>query len=210
MERPKGLLLWQGRTLIESQVNAILQSSVCELVVVLGYLANVYAPLIRKHNHRIKIVVNDAYDEGKTASIRKGLKTIHPASEAVLIVNVDQPVTAHTVDRMIRHMVKTKKPIVIPAFAGRRGHPVLFSTCLMNALQNVNEKTEGLKHVIRTYKREVAELDVTDGAVLYNFNRLEDYLSALRKTRRNGNENIGNEHDLTGKCGGVFTPPSRE
>lgn len=80
----------------------------------------------------------------------------------------------------------------------------------MNALQNVNEKTEGLKHVIRTYKREVAELDVTDGAVLYNFNRLEDYLSALRKTRRNGNENIGNEHDLTGKCGGVFTPPSRE
>lgn len=109
MERPKGLLPWQGRTLIESQVNAILQSSVCELVVVLGYRANVYAPLIRKHNHRIKIVVNDAYDEGKTASIRKGLKAIHPASEAVLIVNVDQPVTAHTVDRMIRHMEKNKK-----------------------------------------------------------------------------------------------------
>lgn len=189
MGRLKGLLPWQGTSLIEWQLTQLEQSLIDDIVVVLGYGANRYEPLIQRH--QIRSVINNDYEQGKTSSILKGLKTISPQAEAVLIAAVDQPLRERTINHMIKHMVHTNQAIVIPIYGNQRGHPVLFSASLKGELLRISEQTHGLKNIIRTHHELISELHTDDAYVLYNFNRPSDYLRVRTHNIPQHNERKG-------------------
>lgn len=172
----KGLLPWQGKPLIEWQIMQLQQSLIDDIIVILGYKAEQYEPLL--HPYKVKTVINSVYNQGKTSSILKGLEVVTPKTEEILITAVDQPLNVNTINHMIRYMKHSGKAIVIPVHRGKRGHPILFSASLMKSLSNINENTKGLKHVIRTYSEQIAEMDTDDSYVLYNFNYPRDYVFA--------------------------------
>lgn len=170
----KALLPWKGQTLIEYQITQITQSTVHDLVVVLGYRADELEKLLRPYG--VKTVVNSSFDQGKTSSIRTGIKAIHPKTKGIFICAVDQPIAISTLSQMIHCLETTQAPVVIPIYQSRRGHPVLFHVRLTDDLLKINEETKGLRNVLSKYQNEIAELPVADRDVLFNFNRPKDYL----------------------------------
>lgn len=175
MGQPKGLMDWQGQPLIAHQARQILLSRMDQLIIVLGHQPNQYEPWIGFEDSRIQRIRNENWQEGKSSSIRKGLSVIEKSCKAILFVNVDQPVTAGIIDSLLNSLEQTKALIHIPICNGKRGHPILISAQLLNALREVNEDTQGLKRVIKDHPDQVADVSIDDPSILFNFNTIQDY-----------------------------------
>ena len=90
MGSPKSLLPWQDETLIEFQLSVLKKIGIFETIVVLGYSAE---EIIKKVNpdYEAKIVINTDYLQGKTTSIRAGVRAVSNESNNLILIAVDQP-----------------------------------------------------------------------------------------------------------------------
>lgn len=175
MGHPKGLLAWEGKPLILHQIEQIHRSRIDRLIIVLGYRPELYQTLFHFEDQRMTVIWNEKWEEGKSSSILAGLSAMEETSKAILFVNVDQPLSARIIDELIESHERTQAGIQIPVYGRRRGHPVLLSTRLMEALQSIKEATQGLKSVIREFHQDTVQVDIEDPSVLYNFNTPSDY-----------------------------------
>ena len=75
MGEMKALLNWKDSTLVKYQVATLIDSGAEEVIVVLGHNAELLMPEI-KDLARVRCVINEDYDLGKTTSIKVGLKAI--------------------------------------------------------------------------------------------------------------------------------------
>ena len=91
MGSPKPLLIWHGVSLVQYQVSCLFDSGVSDVIVVLGHRADEVVPYVEKSGARH--VINPHYREGKTTSIKAGLKCVSSDADAVLYLAVDQPRT---------------------------------------------------------------------------------------------------------------------
>lgn len=173
MGQPKGLLNWEGKPLILHQLEQLKLSGVHRMIIVLGHKPEVYKAYIK--DDQSTILWNENWDQGKSSSILTGLTAVEDGCEAVLFVNIDQPLSFRIVNQLIDSFEKSQGRIHIPVFKGRKGHPVLFSTQLLPQLRAVTEETQGLKHVIRDFQDDIVLVDMEDWTILYNFNRPSDY-----------------------------------
>ncbi|MFH1031465.1 MAG: nucleotidyltransferase family protein [Chloroflexota bacterium] len=176
----KALLPWQGKTLLQHQINALIKAGVTEIIVVLGHQADKLSPLIET-TPQIKVVRNPHYRQGKTTSIKAGLKVINPASDTILILGVDQPRSAATLKALLKHHQKTKALITIPEYRGKGGHPPIFSASLIPELMAITEEQAGLRAVINRPGREVKRLEMPSEEVLLDINTTADYERAKRR-----------------------------
>jgi len=120
----KQLMLLGEKTILEHVLDALAQSAVDNVIVVLGAHANDIKK--RVQFVREQIVVNPNYAQGMSSSIRSGVRALDARCEAALMVLGDQPfVTPQTLDRIIDEYRRTKAPIVIPTYRGARGNPVI-------------------------------------------------------------------------------------
>lgn len=190
MGTAKGLLPWRGTTLFEYQIIQLLRSRVSDVVVVLGHEPERYKRLASDYD--VKVVVNESFEQGKTSSILCGLLAINRAAEFIVIVAVDQPISAQLINELITSMQKNDSMITIPTYEGKRGHPVLFSKFMLQKLYGINEETSGLRQVLQECADCVTEAAVADPTVLINFNTPEDYRKYETSEGRNGFENFTN------------------
>ncbi|SFJ54049.1 molybdenum cofactor cytidylyltransferase [Thermoflavimicrobium dichotomicum] len=174
MGRPKGLLQWNEKPLIRNQLEQLGLSRIHKIIVVLGYKPEVYEPFMDHQDGKITVLWNENWEQGKSSSILKGLSAIDHHCRAILFVNIDQPVSSRIVNQLIDSYEKTGRKIHIPVFQHRKGHPVLISTELLEALYLVNEESQGLKSIIRAYQEDIELVHVEDPSVLYNFNTPAD------------------------------------
>ena len=67
-EKPKGLLKVKGEILIERQIRQLQEAGVCDIIVVVGYMAEQFAYL--KEKFGVKLVMNEDYNRyNNTSSI---------------------------------------------------------------------------------------------------------------------------------------------
>lgn len=181
MDAPKALLDWHGQPLLSHQVQQIQKSRVSECVVVLGKdaerlerLAN--APM--RPGWKSRSVYNPRYREGKCTSIEAGLAAIATPPEGILVASVDQPLDSRLLNALLREAgaewdrceASGKRTIIVPAFHGRPGHPVLFCASLFAELLGICEETRGLKAVVRRNPARVLHLPWDDAGILLNLN----------------------------------------
>jgi len=125
----------------------------------------------------VDVVVNEEYRKGQLSSLRAGLKSLPFRTEAILLCLVDSPlISREIVDRITGAFHETGKPIVIPVFEGRRGHPALFARAMFDDLLNAPVE-EGARYVVRSHRDEVFEVDISEPAILTRIDTPEDYLS---------------------------------
>ena len=176
MGRLKQLLPWDGEPLIAWQVRQMLEAGVEDVVVVLGHAVDEIRPAVPE---TARVVVNEAYRDGRATSLRAGAMALPDDTDAVLILNVDQPRPAWVSRRVLERWRRDRPAIVQPRFGGRAGHPVLVDASLVAELRAVEEATLGLRAVMERHASTTAEIVFENTRIDVDLNTPEDYEAAL-------------------------------
>ena len=179
MGQLKALLPWHGTSLLQHQVNSLLSAGVGHVVVVLGHRADELSPLL-EGMEQVSWRLNPDYLQGKTTSIKTGLKALDPRTVgAVLMLNVDQPRSADTIRGLLDQHRNSGSLITIPEFQGKGGHPIMVDASLLDELANIEEATFGVKAVVRRHQEAAMRVPVDNPEVLWDLNTPEQYRKAL-------------------------------
>ena len=176
MGHPKPLLSWHGVTLVEYQIASLLDAGVSEIVVVLGHEHDSIVPYVNAPS--VRSVVNHDYRQGKTTSIKSGLRSIAPRSTDILLLAVDQPRPAKIIRAIIEAHRSNGALITSPRYQGHGGHPMLFSARLKAELEAVSEERQGIREVFQSHRDEVNEVAIDDPIVRLDLNTPEAYEEA--------------------------------
>lgn len=185
MGSPKALLDFLGRPFAVRILEALEALEVKTRVVVLGPDAPRIQPAIAGHD--CMIVENPEPETGPIASLRCALRALQPLQpSAILVWPVDLPhVRVTTVERVMEAHRRTGAPIVVPTFAERRGHPVIWGSALFaELLENPVASREGARAVLHDHERELVSVPVDDPAVIDEVNTPEDYERLVREWNR--------------------------
>ena len=176
MGRPKPLLEWRGRTLVEHQVSILLEGGASKVIVVLGHRSEDVAPIVE--HTCASYVVNHEYKEGRTSSIKAGLAAVPDEAEDIILMGVDQPRTAQIIRRVVEAHTEAKALLTSPRLKGRGGHPLMFSARLLPELRLISEENQGLREVFERHRAEITEVHFDDPMVRLDLNTPEAYESA--------------------------------
>lgn len=153
--RPKALLLLGGRTLLARAAAAPLDAGLDPVVIVLGHAAaDVQAAAGLPDDARVRVVVNDGWEEGMASSIRRGLEACGEP-DAVLIALADQPDVQAARVRAVVDAWDGQAPLVVPVGEGRPTHPVLFARELYPELTALTGDVGGRSIVERHWERAI-------------------------------------------------------
>ena len=174
MGQDKALLLYRGRTFLETIVSTLNEGGIERVAVVLGHHAQEIRRAVVLRG--AEIVVNPHYQLGQTSSLKVGLAALDgPEVEGVLICLVDHPgVSSETIRAMAESFQPPFPFVVIPIFRGRRGHPVLISRQLFPELLSLGAGV-GANTVIRKQFASARILEVKDAGVVTDIDDVEAY-----------------------------------
>ena len=178
MGTPKPLLEWHGMPLIEYQIFSVYDSGVDDVLAVLGHEAEEVSQVVDMTPARW--VINPDYELGKTTSIKKGLISIHPNAQAIMLLAVDQPRTSEIVSQVLNAHVAKGALITSPRYQGHGGHPLIFDGSLKPELERITEDKHGLREVFEAHRKDVLELAIDDPMVRLDLNTPEAYEEAKR------------------------------
>jgi molybdenum cofactor cytidylyltransferase len=178
MGSPKALLPYQGRPFLEHLLEVTVLPEIGVRRVVLGAHAE---PIAKAINLKAdEIVINHDWEKGQLSSIQAALRSLPPGTDGMLLCLIDHPlISAALVQDLIEQFYKTKGPIVLPVYEGRRGHPVIFSASLYDELLHAPLET-GARAVVWAHRGEVQELRTNEEGCVLNLNDPETMNSALR------------------------------
>jgi len=185
MGSPKALLDFRGQPFAVRILEALEALEVKTRVVVVGPDAPRIQPALAGHD--CLIVENTDVDGGPIASLRAALRALQPLQpSAVLAWPVDLPhVRVTTVERLIETFRRDPAPAVVPTFADRRGHPVLWGAALFEELLTSAAATRhGARAVLHAHATELVPVAVDDPAVIDDLNTPEDYERLVRELNR--------------------------
>lgn len=181
---PKALAEIEGRPLVSWVADLCRRSLVSEVVVVAGAGAaavqaavEALPPSTEEDTAPVRVVINDAWADGKTGSLQCGWRALAGAPN-VLVFPVDHPairlVTLDVILGVFGYAAAAPEAIlpVLQDDAGRRrGHPIVLSGKLRDAVLALGPD-EPLNAFVR--EREVLEVPVDDPGILLNVNEPAD------------------------------------
>ena len=174
MGRPKALLPLGEVSFLERIVKSLQATKIQKTVVVLGHNAEAIEEKIR--HLPVTIVVNRNYTQGQLSSLVAALRALAGEEiDGILLHLVDHPfLNRDLVHRMIDRFYESKKLIVVPAYQGRRGHPVIFSSSLFGELLSA-PPDQGAKSVVRAHAADTLEIETDDEGVTLDIDTPADY-----------------------------------
>ena len=175
MGRPKQLLEWQGKTLIERSLESLSNSAADEIILVLGHEADRIKETLTALP--IKIAINPDYKQGMASSLRRGLLAMDPGSEAFLVLLADQPgIGPEIINTLIRafQQADPKRGIVRPVYRGRPGHPVLIGVQYRNEALELRGDV-GARRILMNHPEDILEIAVETDAVLKDIDTPAEY-----------------------------------
>ena len=175
MGKPKLLLPFGSSTILEQAIDNLLNSRVDEVIVVVGDRAQEIIKQIA--NRPVKVAINPVYHEGMGTSIASGLSLIDNRALAVMLVLADQPlIDSETINKLIEAFFSHDKGIVIPAYKGRQGHPIIFSTKYKEELLGLKGDVGG-RQIIREHPDDILEVAVSSQSINIDIDTADNYHS---------------------------------
>ena len=174
MGRPKALLPIQGRTFLENILDAISRTSIEDTIVVLGH----HRDQIERSVSLPSVVFNPDYERGMITSFQAGIRKLSWETAGAFLFLVDHPlVESTTIESMIMNLAPNR--IVLPTFDRRRGHPVLFSSEVLEEILALGP-SEGANIVVRKNPDRIIEVPVNAPGILVDIDTPEQF-ERLRK-----------------------------
>lgn len=180
MGKPKQLLQYHGKTLLNHAVNEAFNAKADAVVVILGKNADLFKREIDKEE--VRVVINRDWEEGMASSVRLGLDTllkIKPYIDAVIFMSCDQPhISSLVLNKLITAQQKTTKQIVTCNYGESIGPPALFHKKYFRELAKVKGDV-GARNIIQQNMNDVATILFPEGKI--DIDTEEDY-EALKKS----------------------------
>ncbi len=169
MGQAKALLPYRGHTFLEHLIDVTRHPRIGLLRVILGARAEeILAKVELEHT---AVVLNPEWQKGQLSSIQAAVRSL-PANmtEGLLVCPVDQPlVSPALVAMLIEAFDSTGKPIALPTYKGKRGHPVLFRSSLYQELLAAAPEI-GARAVVWAHAAELVEVPTEEEGVVLNLN----------------------------------------
>ncbi len=178
MGSPKALLPYQGRPFLEHLLEVTSHRNIGVRRVVLGAHAEPIAKAIQLKAD--EIVINEDWEKGQLSSIQAALRSLPPGTDGILLCLIDHPlISSLLVQDLIEQFYNAKKPIVLPVYEGRRGHPVIFSASLYDELLGAPLET-GARAIVWAHNSDVEEVQTNEEGCVLNLNDPETMNKAIR------------------------------
>lgn len=178
MGQPKAGLPFQrtAETVLSRIVSILLQGGVPSIAVVAGAHVDAVRLAMPAGERRAYVVEHPGWASGQLSSLLAGLQAIDtPDLAGVLVMPVDVPlVTASTVDAVVREWLRTRAPIVRPAFGARHGHPVIFDRSVFADLRAADPNV-GAKAVFAIHRDRIVNVEVNDAGAFEDIDTPADY-----------------------------------
>lgn len=185
MGTPKALLDFRGEPFVVRILEALEALDLKARILVVGPEAGRVRGAVT--GHECGVVENPDVNGGPIASLRCALEALESAQPAaVLVWPVDLPhVHVSTVERLLEAYRLTGAAIVVPTYAERRGHPVIWDRSLFTELRTNEAATrEGARAVLHVHADRVHPVPVDDPAVTDFINTPADYERLIREINR--------------------------
>ena len=181
MGSPKALVPFHGISFAQHLVNVTRHARVSVTRIVLGAGAEDIAAKLGVDP--AMIVVNRDWEKGQLSSIQAAIRSLPENTEGLILCPVDHPlVSANLVSQLIKQFDASGKLIALPAFHGRRGHPVIFRASLYGELLSASPDV-GARQVVWEHAQEIVEVPTEEEGVVLNLNDPETLRRALESSR---------------------------
>ena len=186
MGRPKLLLDWGGRTILERLVEALRRPEIADVVVVARKDDTALHAAADRAGARVVRPSVDPPD--MRASVEYGLDWVRrqwapKAEDGWVLIPADHPlVDAGVLNELISHWRTQRPAIVLPTFEGRRGHPTLLPWGLADQAASIPE-SQGLNWLVRQHAEATLEVPVQTRSVVLDLDTPEEYAAALAEWR---------------------------
>jgi molybdenum cofactor cytidylyltransferase len=177
MGRPKLSLPWGEGTILEGVVATLRSAGIDRVLVIIGPHVPELEPLAKRAGALVLRLAGPTPD--MRATLEHGLswleQTFHPTHEdAWLLAPADHPTLDASVVRRLLDSWQPGRSIVVPTYAGRRGHPTLIGWGHFAGLR-AHPPGEGLNSYLRQHLDQTLEVPVETEAVLRDLDTPEDY-----------------------------------
>lgn len=181
MGQAKQVLDWHGQPLVRHIAQQALSSVLDGLVVVVGAAAAATRAALT--GLELVIVENCDYASGQASSLQAGLAALPAATEAIVVLLVDQPlITPEIINTLVvAYRAEPTVMAILPRYQGQRGNPVLLSRVLFAALQELKGDI-GARELLQRYAAHIRWLDMDDPAVITDMDTPEAYQQLRRAT----------------------------
>lgn len=189
--RPKQLLVYHGKTLLQHIVAKVLQLDADSTLVVLGYAApEVQRVLAEFSKNQLRVIVNPEWEEGMASSIRAGIIALQrssPGCPGVLLLVCDQPAlgVAH-LNRLLTLAREQPAKIAASRYSGGGvGVPAYFPAKYFSELSHLQGE-EGARSLLKRHADEVVAESL--GVAEIDIDTLEDWQKLLLPGDPDGEE----------------------
>ena len=166
MNQAKMLLPVGHSTILQSIINQSKTIHPDAICVVTGfYQAEIMEKIL---DDQLLFVYNERWQEGMSASIKKGLShvvSLHPELKAVLILVADQPyITGALLQEMIALQSRSNKGIIAARYRGINGTPVLFTQNHFSNLAKLSGD-KGARSILLQHPDDLLTVDFSLGEI---------------------------------------------
>jgi len=178
MGSPKALLPYRGKNFAEYLLEVTAHPRVGIRRMVLGARADEIRTQL--HLGDAKVAINLEWQRGQLSSIQTAVRSL-PANQTagLLLCPVDHPlVSAELVARLIEAFDASGKPIVLPTYRGKRGHPLIFAASLYGEILEASPEV-GARQVVWAHAEDVLEIPTDEEGVVLNLNDPETLRRAM-------------------------------
>lgn len=172
MKTNKLMLPVEGVPCVERVIKAVCDSNIDEIILV--YQKDDVKHIGEKYG--IKTIYNDRALLGQSEAVKLGVVCSNPETKGYIFFTGDQPfISKRVISSVINSFKVGSYKIVIPAFSGKRGNPVIFSSLLKDELLRL-EGDVGGRSVIEKHSNEVKLVAIEDRRSGLDMDTREDYL----------------------------------
>jgi molybdenum cofactor cytidylyltransferase len=172
--RPKQLLPYGERTLLEHAVDTARRCGFDQIVVPIGGAADEVRERVDLSG--AEVVVNEAYGKGCSSSIAAALDTVDPRCDVLVLMLGDQPgVTPATVRALLQG--RGDAPLAVCRYDDGRGHPLAFDRSVFGQLADLHGD-KGVWRLLDERAGDVVDIPIA-GDVPLDVDTPEDYQAVL-------------------------------
>lgn len=177
--RPKSLLMWRGRPLLEHVLGVVEASTLAGGVLVLGHAASQVRQGVRVPEG-LSVVVNPEHATGQASSLQRGLAALDDDTGAAVVLLADQPtITVAAVDAVVAAWRAGAGRVVRARYRDGPAHPVLLDRTVWAALAELDGDT-GARPLLAAHPELLAETAV-GGDAPPDVDTWADYRALLRR-----------------------------